>query len=157
MDFRRDLMETTGHGEYARLSPHLLPPLFIAYRTDLQEGSEVFHNNIRQRFNAGESEIVEAMKRFAGFAQQARDLLEAGRPMEIGPLMNQNFDLRRSIYRISERNLEMIRIGRECGAFTKFSGSGGAAIGLFRDDDMYRRLETAYTEAGFKIFRPKIV
>ena len=74
MDFDRALMEGQGYGAYERLDPSMLPNLFIAYRTDLAEGSEVFHNAIRQRWLQREPEIVDAMKRFAGFAQEARDL-----------------------------------------------------------------------------------
>ncbi|HRU05265.1 MAG TPA: GHMP kinase [Candidatus Brocadiia bacterium] len=157
MDFDREYMAATGHGRYEPLDPGLLPPLFIAYRTDLSEGSEVFHNNIRQRFNAGDPQVVEAMKQFASFAAQARQALLERRPFDIGPLMNANFDLRATIYDISPKNREMVRIGRENGAWTKFSGSGGAVIGAYRDEAAYPRIEAAYTEAGFKIFKPRIV
>lgn len=157
MDFCRELMEKTGHGMYEPLSPDLLPPLFIAYRTDLKEGSEVFHNNIRQRFDAGDPEVLEAMRRFAEFAQLARDALVEGRPYDIGPWMDQNFDLRAKIYPIGERNLDMIETGRRLGANVKYSGSGGAVIGVYRTEDDYAKLEEAYPRAGFKIFRPRIV
>ena len=50
----RALMERQGYGLYEPLSPALLPPLYIAYRTDLSEPSEVFHNDIRGRFERGE-------------------------------------------------------------------------------------------------------
>ena len=157
MDFRRELMESTGHGVYERLSPNLLPPLFIAYRSDLTEGSEVFHNNIRQRFNEGDPEVLKAMERFAELAELSRDALIAGRPEEIGPLMDENFDLRAKIYPVSERNHEMVRVGREHGAYVKFSGSGGAVIGMLTDESMYPDLARAYADAGFKILRPKVV
>jgi len=157
MDFRRDLVESTGHGEYERLSPDLLPPLFIAYRTDLQEGSEVFHNNIRMRFNTGDTAVLDAMKRFAELAQLSREALLSGRPERIGEYMDENFDLRASIYPISERNRQMVQIGRQLSAHVKFSGSGGAIIGTYDDHDVFPALEKAYVEAGFKIFRPRIV
>ena len=35
MDFSRELMRKQQHGNYERLDPALLPPLYIAYRTDL--------------------------------------------------------------------------------------------------------------------------
>ena len=156
MDFNRDLMKREGHGAYEPMPPELLPPLFIAYRTDLQEGSEVFHNNIRQRFEAGEPQVVEAMRRFADLAESAKQALLDGRPMDIGPLMDRNFDLRATLYPISERNREMVRIGRENGAWVKYSGSGGAVIGVFPDDETYEQIERAFQDADFKIFRPKI-
>lgn len=157
MHFRRELVEETGHGEYERLAPDLLPPLFIAYRTDLQEGSEVFHNNIRQRFNTGDRDVIDAMHRFAELARLSREALVSGRPNDIGDYMDENFDLRASIYPISERNRQMVETGRSVGAHVKFSGSGGAVIGTVDDEDRFPALEKAYVSAGFKIFRPRIV
>ena len=54
MDFDKKLMEKQGHGNYVELNPSILPNLYIAYRTDLSEISDIFHNNIRARFEAGE-------------------------------------------------------------------------------------------------------
>jgi len=157
MDFRRELIESAGHGEYEQLDPGLLPPLFIAYRTDLGEGSEVFHNNIRQRFNAGDPKIVQAMQRFADLALTAREALLKRDYATLGRCMDENFNIRASIYNISPRNHEMVQIGRKLGANVKFSGSGGAVIGMYADEAMYADIERAYAEAGFKIFKPKVV
>jgi len=44
-------------------------------------------------------------------AEQARDLLTAGRGAEIGPLMNHAFDLRARLISISPGNLELIQRG----------------------------------------------
>jgi glucuronokinase len=156
MDFDAEYMSETGHGRYEPLDPHLLPPLFIAYRTDLAEGSEVFHNNIREKWNNGDPEVVQAMKDFASYAQAARDLIAAGRGNEIGPLMDQNFERRRSIYTLDPRNVEMVAIARNAGAHAKFAGSGGAVIGTFEDDAIYVRLAQAYIDAGFSVFRPQL-
>ena len=157
MDFDRAYMEQHGHGRYERLDPALLPPLFLAYRTDLSEGSEVFHNNVRARFNRGDPEVVQAMKDFASYAERGRDLLVAGRGAEIGPLMDANFDRRSSIYPISEKNREMVEAGRRLGAHVKFSGSGGAVIGTLPDEEAYPRLEAMYRALGVQVVRPRIV
>ena len=156
MDFDADYMAQAGHGRYEPIDPALLPPLFIAYRNDLAEGSEVFHNNIRERWNNGDPDVVQAMKDFASYAQEARDLIVAGRGAEIGPLMDKNFERRQSIYALDPRNVEMVMIARKAGAHAKFAGSGGAVIGVFEDDAMYRRLEQGYAEAGFEVFRPTL-
>lgn len=39
MDFNRELMQRQGHGCYEELDPALLPPLYVAYRSDLAEGT----------------------------------------------------------------------------------------------------------------------
>src|SRR5215469_6856843 len=49
MDFSRDLMEARGHGNYEPMDAGLLPNIYVAYRTSLSEGTEVFHNNLRER------------------------------------------------------------------------------------------------------------
>ncbi len=157
MNFDRALMESRGYGEYEELNPAMLPNLFIAYRTDLSEGSEVFHNNIRERWNQGDPEVVQAMHDFASYAQEARDLIATGRGEEIGPWLDKNFDRRRSIYQIDPNNVEMVMRARSTGAHCKFAGSGGAVIGTYEDEAMYQRLELVYANTGTAIFKPEIV
>lgn len=157
MDFDRELLESKGHGRYEELDPALLPNLFIAYRTDLAEGSEVFHNNIRERWDAGDAEVVQAMKDFAQYAQEVRDLLAAKRGAEIGPWMNKNFDRRRTLYNIDPKNVAMVMKAREAGAYCKFSGSGGAVVGMYEDEAVYQRVKDAYASMGIEIFKPTII
>ncbi|MBW7863484.1 MAG: GHMP kinase [Candidatus Hydrogenedentes bacterium] len=156
MDFDRELMEREGHGQYEELDPALLPPLFIAYREDLGEGSETIHNNVRQRWLDGDPEVIAAMKDFAGYAEEARSLLLAGRGMEIGPLMDKNFARRRSIFKLDPRNVEMVECARSVGAHAKFAGSGGAIVGMYYDEDMYERLRAAMSRAGIAVMKPHI-
>src|SRR5204863_7665004 len=76
MDFAAERMrETHGyrHGVYERLDPALLPPVYLAYKADVSEPTEVFHNDIRGRYNRGEAAVVAAMTTFAGLAAQARE------------------------------------------------------------------------------------
>ena len=68
MDFDRETMEAEGHGHYLPLDPSLVPPVFVAYRTDLSEESGIFHHDIRQRYDAGDPDVVQAMEDIAGYA-----------------------------------------------------------------------------------------
>ena len=156
MNFDREAMESQGHGHYEELDPALLPPLYIAYSTELSEGTEVFHNDIRGRFNRGDREVVDAMQEWAGLAQQVRDLLVAGRGSEIGPLLDANFDLRKRLYRLSEGNLRMVETARSVGATAKFTGSGGAIVGTFEDEAMFRNLITSLEPLGLRVIQPQI-
>lgn len=156
MNFDRALLEGRGYGEYEELAPASLPNLFIAYRTDLAEGSEVFHNSIRDRWLAGDPAVVEAMHDFASYAQTVRELLVAGRGNEIGPWMDKNFDRRRSIFQLDPKNIDMVMRARSVGAHCKFAGSGGAVVGCYENDAMYRKLEEVYAETGAAVFRPEI-
>ena len=115
MDFSREIMERQGHGNYERLDAGLLPSLYVAYRTSLSEGTEVFHSNVRERWQAGDPVVVNAMKQWAGYAEEARRALAEGDSRRLGELINANFDLRASIYRISDGNRsEERRVGKEC-------------------------------------------
>ncbi len=156
MDFDRELMDRQGYGRYEEIDTALLPPLFIAYREDLGEGSETFHNNVRERWLAGDPEVRQAMKDFAGYAQEARDLILAGRGREIGPLMDRNFDRRRSIFKLDPRNVDMVERARSVGAHAKFAGSGGAIIGTYADDDMYDALIRVMRDGGIAVIKPQV-
>ncbi len=65
-------------GVYEPLDPGLLPPLYLAYSTERSEPTEVFHNDLRARYQQGEPAVVEAMDRFADLTVQAREALLAG-------------------------------------------------------------------------------
>jgi glucuronokinase len=157
MDFDRERMARDGHGLYEPLDPALLPPLFVAFHDSLAEGTEVTHNDLRSRFNRGESAVLDGIKRWAELAQQARDLIVAGRGGEVGPLLDANFDLRASLIPISPGNRQLVETGRRLGAYTKFAGSGGAVVGSYDGDpERLRRLTVAYTEMGAKLIVPDI-
>lgn len=156
MDFDRARMESTGSGIYEPLDPALLPPIFIAYDTRLSEGSEVFHNNIRERFDRGDSEVIDAMKQFAQYAEDARNALKAGEKDKLGELMDQNFDLRSSLYRLRESDINLVKYARLVGASAKFAGSGGAVIGVYEDQEMLDRLREVYEKIGAEMIVPKI-
>lgn len=157
MDFNRGQMEQRGYGTYEEIDPALLPPLYVAYTKQLSEGTEVFHNDIRSRWNRGEREIVSAMYHWAGLAERVKELLLSGHGSKIGPLLNENFDLRRRLYKIGKGNLEMVEAARSVGASAKFTGSGGAIVGTYEGDDMFRRLEEVMAPAGIAVIRPQIV
>ena len=157
MDFNKQLMDSQGYGHYEYLNPDLLPPLFIAYREDLGEGSETIHQTVRERWLEGDPEVRAAMRDFAGYAEQARALLLAGQGRDIGPLMDKNFDRRCSIFKVAQENIAMVRLARALGAHAKLAGSGGAIIGACDDEVMYARLEAAMGERGIKIFKPQIL
>src|SRR4029079_1679045 len=77
MDFAKELQDKQGYGDYQSLDPALLPNVYVAYRTSLSEGTEVFHNNIRERWRMGDPVIVEAMKTWASYAEQGKQAILA--------------------------------------------------------------------------------
>ncbi len=157
MNFDRGLLESRGFGEYIELDPAQLPPLYIAYRTTLAEGSEVFHNDIRGRWQKGDPEVVQAMQDFAQCAEEVRALLGAGRGEEIGPWIDRNFDRRRSIYNLDPALVEMVTRARATGASAHFTGSGGAILGAYDTEATYQRLLETFEGTGTIVFKPTIV
>jgi glucuronokinase len=157
MDFNRASIEQRGHGIYETLDPALLPPVFVAYTTKLSEGTEVFHNDIRGRWNRGERDVVSAMYQWANLAQRVRDMLLAGDGAKIGPLLNENFDLRRRLYKISQGNVDMVETARSCGASAKFTGSGGAIVGTYQDETMFQELKAQLEPKGMVVLKPQIL
>jgi glucuronokinase len=154
MDFNREHMERHGCGVYEPLDPALLPPLYVAYQTELAEGTEVFHNDVRVRFEHGDTAVVAAMQYWAELAAETRSLLLAGQGRRIGPLLDRNFDKRREIYRISPGNLALVAAARSTGASAKFTGSGGAIVGTYEDEEMFQRLVTTLEPKGVRVFKP---
>lgn len=154
MDFNREHLEKFGYGMYEPLDPALLPNVYVAYRTSLSEGTEVFHNNVRARWYAQEPAVVDAMAQWASYAEQGREALLAGDQEKLNALINANFDLRTTIYEISEGNLEMIRRSRALGATSNFAGSGGAIVGTYKDEQMFSNLQKTMEEVGVRVIRP---
>jgi glucuronokinase len=159
MDFSRECMvEKNGLwcGKYEPLDPALLPRLYVAYSEDAGEPTEVFHSNLRARYDQGEPEVVSAMRKFACLAQEARDALVLGQTPRLGRLIDQNFDLRRSICRLPREHVEMVEVARRVGASAKFAGSGGAIIGVYEDDAMFSDLVRELGQIGCRVIKPDI-
>ncbi|MBH00263.1 MAG: GHMP kinase [Solibacterales bacterium] len=156
MDFDKKRMESDGYGRYEKLDPGLLPNVYVAYRSSMSEGTEVFHNNIRARYQSGETVVVEAMQAWAEMAEQGRKALVDGDMERLTCLINANFDLRSRIYRISPGNEEMIRVARQAGATAKFAGSGGAIVGTYNDDNHLQALTAELAEIGVVVIKPVV-
>lgn len=156
MDFDKGLMQQQGYGSYEALDPKLMQGVYLAYRRSLSEGTEVFHNNIRERWNRKEPAIVDAMSQWASYAEQGRSALLAGDRAQLHQLVNANFDLRATLYNINQGNLEMIQTARSVGASSNFAGSGGAVVGLFEGDDMFNALTREMAKFNVAVIRPQI-
>ena len=154
MDFDLGYMNENGHGRYEPLNPDLLPPLYIAYQTELAESSEVFHNDIRKRYDSGERKVIDAMSVIADLALQARQSLLDRDYVNLAKLMDRNFDTRRAIYNINPRHIRMVELAREIGASAKFAGSGGSIIGAYKDEAMFERLKKAFEAENCAVIKP---
>ncbi|HTS19776.1 MAG TPA: GHMP kinase [Verrucomicrobiae bacterium] len=141
---------------YEPMPLDLLPPLYLAYHASLSEPTEIFHNDIRGRFDRGEENVVSAMKHFAELAAAGREALLQHDPKLLARLIDENFNTRRSIYSLAPWQIQMVEVARQCGASAKFAGSGGAIIGTYDDEAMYRELCAKLAAIGSRVIKPRI-
>ncbi|KAF6716877.1 Glucuronokinase 1 [Oryzias melastigma] len=150
MDFSKALMEQQGYGSYISIDMKNLPTFWLAYLSDPSDSGRI-HSNIRQRWLNGEDAVLEAMRSFAELTDQAWAAIENQDWICLAQLMDQNLDLRRSIYTddcLGPGNMMMIRLARQFGSAVKFPGSGGAVVGLCLDQDKLMEMRQAFQEAG---------
>ena len=157
MDFDKAYLEEHGYGKYERLPPSLLPNLYVAYDPNRAEESGKAHRKVKKLFEQKRPDVVSAMSEFADIAQKGRDALVAGRKDDLAALINANFDLRDSIFNVSEENRRMVMVARSAGASAKFAGSGGAIVGTYGDEAQFERLSAALAEIGCRTLKPAIV
>lgn len=156
MDFERVLMEQQGHGCYEPLDASLLPPLFLAYRTDLSEVSGIVHSNYRARWEAADPVLVAGMRRLAQIALEGRSCLLRRDWVRLGELMDENFDTRARMTKLDPRNVEMVMLARRLGAPAHYAGSGGSILGMYRDEDHLDLLRESFTSLGCNLIKPQV-
>jgi glucuronokinase len=156
MDFDRAVMESRGYGNYEVLRPESAPPLYVAYDPERAQISDVPHRHLRALFNEGDKTIVGAMQKFRELTDRAKSALTKGGWPELGKVMNENFDLRRSITNISPENLRMVEAARSVGGSANFCGSGGAIVGLYHSARQYQELVDALGKVRCTVLRPLI-
>jgi glucuronokinase len=160
MDFdknREQVVDGLRCYRYEPLDPTLLPPLYVAHHETLGEPTEVFHNNIRERFRRGDAQVVNAMACFASLAADGREALLARDRSRLARLMDKNFDTRRSIYRLPQWQIDMIETARGCGASAKFAGSGGAILGTYEGGAMFETLRARLAAIGSRTVKPQVI
>ena len=155
MDFDRKLMERRGYGEYQPFEKNLLPNIYLAYRTNLSEGSEVTHNDLAIRYAKGERGVLEAVEEWKQLTDEVWRRFQSGNK-DIADLINRNFDIRSSICAISEGNKKLIETARGAGVSAKFTGSGGAIIGTYTDEGMFEDLMSAMKDINAEVIKPDI-
>jgi len=157
MDFDKDLLRDRGYGRYDRLDAALLPPMYIAYKPALGKVSGRVLNEIRVKVDRGDPFTIETLKKLAGLADQGRAAILDRDHDRLSRLIDENFDLRRSIMTIHPANQEMIDTARAFGASAHFAGSGGSILGTYQDDGMFARLSEGLGRLGAIVVRPIVI
>jgi glucuronokinase len=150
MDFNKEQMDKFGYGKYEPFSASILPPLYLAFQTNLTHVSTI-HNDIRARWEKGEQKVIDTMEALANNASDGMDALKEQNWEKFDLCINRNFDLRASIYPIAEKNRQMIELARSIGATSKFPGSGGAIIGTYKNEQIFKHLVQKFELIGCKV------
>lgn len=156
MDFDKEHLQKNGFGKYEIMDSTLLPKLYLAYKVDLGKVSGTVLNNIREKYEGGDPLVIDTLAELAGLAEQGREFLLKKDYTGLHKLIDKNFDLRCKIMKISESNMELVMKARNCGASAKFSGSGGAIIGMYEDDEMLQRLIIHLKKINARVIKPII-
>ena len=156
MDFERKNLEKKGFGKYEKLDPRLLPRLYIAYKTNLGKVSGAVFNDLKARYEKGDERALNSLNRIAALAEEGKEVIMKRDYKRLSELMNENFDERQKAMSISDSNLEMVQIARKCGASAKFTGSGGSIIGIYKDDDMLKKLIIELKAINARVIKPHI-
>ena len=156
MDFEKEHFQKNGFGKYEQIDSALLPKLYLAYKIELGKVSGTVLSNIREKYEKGDSLVIDTLTELADLARQGKEVIQKKDYKTLGELMDKNFDLRCKIMNISDSNKELVMTARNCGASAKFSGSGGAIIGIYEDDEMLRRLIINLQNIKARVIKPII-
>lgn len=156
MDFEKEHLRKNGFGIYEPIDSTLLPKLYLAYKVELGKVSGAVLSNIREKYDKGDTLVIDTLSEIADLAKQGKDAILKQDYEKLNKLINANFDLRCKIMNISESNMELVNTARNCGASAKFSGSGGAIIGMYEDDEMLHKLMVNLQKINARVIKPII-
>ena len=159
MDFNREHMEKYGYGIYKELTIPEDLNLFVAFRTDLAEGSEILHSRLREDYNNGVPAVLAAVQEWAQLTDTVYEALQKRNYSEIERCLRRNFELRCEVCSttVSSKNRRMVELANSLGAAAKLTGSGGAIIGIYHDEAHYSQLKNLFGRNQIDIVKPHIV
>ena len=154
MDFEKSNLDKNGYGIYERVNTKLLRNLYVAYNAELGKVSGVVLNDIRSKYEQGNDFVINKLNEIASFAEMGKDALKEKNYDLLNELINKNFDNRKQIMNISDRNLQLVETARKCGASAKFAGSGGSIIGMYENDEMLTELINEMKKINARVIKP---
>lgn len=149
MDFRgKEFHLEYGADPLATMEPMpsaaALPVVVVI--TGGQRVSGGVHTPLRERWLAGETEVVEAYRTIAGLARDGKKAILENRLDALGDLMNENQALTQALGGSNPEDDRFIELARASGASgAKLAGSSGAIVALHESP---RELARAMTQAG---------
>ena len=134
MDFRgKEFHLEYGTDPFATMEPIEMPAALpaVVVITGGQRVSGGVHTPLRERWLAGETEVVEAYEAIAGLARDGKKAMLEDRLDKLGKLMNENQALTQSLGGSNPEDDRFIELARQAGASgAKLAGSSGAIVVL---------------------------
>ena len=96
------------------------------------------------------------MRRAADLAEAARGAIGTGDAASLARAIDENLEVRRSIYRLPAWQVQMADAARACGASANFAGSGGAIVGTYETEAAFDRLRHELAASGCRTIKPSI-
>lgn len=159
MDFAREdaRPDQSRPAAYEPMDPALLPPLYVAWRPDAAEPSQIVHEDLRARFERGELRVHIAMAELRELALAARGALRDGDHEYFGALIDRTANIRSGVLDLKPEHWRMIELARGCGATANYTGSGGAIVGTHTGPDMLAEVRAALEADGCRVIEPTVV
>ncbi len=111
------------------------PPSLIAAHTGVQHHSGSVHANPRDRWMAGDVEVVESYRKIAALARTGKRAILDSDWVRLGQLMNENHRITSDLGGSGESNERLISAARTAGALgAKLAGAGGGGTILVLTD-----------------------
>jgi len=139
---------------YTRLPVSWLPPLLIAWHPAGGKPSDVVHSDLRERWSRGDTEVRNTMAKFGELVDEGESALRDGDFSRLRRAVDRNFEARAELFRIADRDREMVELARRHGAAAKQCGSGGSCLAVLAAESDAGPLAAAYHDAGYLTLRP---
>ncbi len=134
---RNPLVDTLARpGRYTAIDPKLLPDMYLLYNTHAGGDSGGVHSTVKERWANQDPILVAGMQKFGVLADEAVEALKECDYVRLASIFEANFSNRRALYGdevVGALNVQVALKAKEFGLSVKFSGSGGAFIGLRTD------------------------
>lgn len=156
MDFDKGHFNDNPYGKYEKITVPL-NNIYIAYSNRLAKGAAKIHSELLERFEFGDTHVLEAMESWKNLTVSFREALEKDDFDTMNECININFDIRNKLVNLHPEQVELVMLARQSGASSKFCGSGGAIIGMYKDEETLKRLRSDLAKAEVNILLPNIV
>ena len=133
-----------------------LPSLRVLISSKPGRPSGSVHAPIMERWSRGDPQIKRVMDAYRPLVEQGRVALLAGDIPTLAECMDQNFELRASLFSIHEEDQAMINLCRRHGSAAKLCGSGGAVLALMKCKEEWSALEVEAKGAGITVVEPQL-